>query len=957
MESNNDIIKDNNSSLTDHAINVIIGTFDEKERNILLKVIKEKNDLVGEDKKEGTKEAAAKEFLLEILKLSTTSVNIASTMNNLVREKKELELKIKLLTEAPGKSPEAIKELSEEVNAGLVEAKDAATRKIEELSQLTNSLPELSKNPEKAFQPGGMESATHLSNIRIAIARHHLNGNQEIVNNLSKEIDALKQKLTQLKKHVHTKHMELTSATDGDRASASVESSDMAKVLEIVNKEMEPIPKPPVSLSNSKVDSKDDKSLSEVDPISGNSRPKLNRNGKEDEKPYESPDGSSILRGKLYENNQENITLLSKEPDKNSFLKIDRDSNDQLVPPQVESNESSNQQTKTEEILNKETHTSTANKVSEETKVAIINNLQAKSAVLTEEIRLQNELLNLGPLDNFFLDPTKKQSKQLEKKLLEVKTILAGTPQLLEKVNEILENKEENIDDKLLKVKFILDENMQLLKKENVILGKEESYELANKNIQLLEKANEILGNEEKFELAKNIQLLDKVNKILGNEEKLNEYIEKTKPKDEKEFADIKRHTAELEEKVKELKATDHKDLKNRWYKMFSRPSTYVFLGRQALWFAPMIFLNAIPSYVQSVMPRVSFADQGAQVINSVKTLLIGSYVGQKVLNAVSKIIPKITEKVTTGFKNKFPNATKKIEKAFSPVMYVGNKVKQGLQIAKEKTITPVVKKVKQVLPFGHSETLTLEQKERRSNGLDPYTGEKLPFGTRLKNKTQDFLKSAGKRIWNNKFSLALTISMMVALTFAGGGFLGAAFPALAGSVVGSAVLAAASAFISCWAMILVDKLILKPIQNKLSNRENKNREQLIMEKFKEDKEKGQHVSLGNLFKELVSSITKNENHEQTINQVQTINQEQINTRKATRQRGSISSNDQVNASMPFSVEVHEGERQQQRRKGPERFAKLTENAIGQSTSNMRKDVARQTQSKSSKGPIAEEIS
>ncbi|MGX7173294.1 hypothetical protein [Enterococcus ratti] len=340
------------------------------------------------------------------------------------------------------------------------------------------------------------------------------------------------------------------------------------------------------------------------------------------------------------------------------------------------------------------------------------HNLEAKVALLEQRVRIQTELLKVGPLRNFLLDPTMKKNEK-KGRLAEIKK-----------------------------------------------------------------------------ELAENTQLLAETKAILQDKGKLAEYVEKTKPKDKheiiKEGDNLERQTAEIEGKVSELKDINYKDLKNKWYHIFSRPSFYAFLGRQALWTVPLFFINAIPGYVSSVMPEISFAEKGAQVISSVQALLVGSYVGQKLFSAIPKVAPRVAERFSRGARKKFPAAMEKVDKGLAPVKSIGQKVKQTQQKVKGKTNNPLVKKSKQVLRIGNGEKLTPEQKAMRAKGLNHRTGEKLPLATRAKNTSVDFMKSAGKRVWRNKASLALMVAMTLALTLAGGGFLAAAFPAFAGTVLGA---------------------------------------------------------------------------------------------------------------------------------------------------------------------------
>ncbi|OQO69722.1 hypothetical protein BH747_09165 [Enterococcus villorum] len=461
-------------------------------------------------------------------------------------------------------------------------------------------------------------------------------------------------------------------------------------------------------------------------------------------------------------------------------------------------------------VLDKISVESTSRKELKTWDESVVHNLQTKAALLEQRVRLQTEILNVGPFSNFLLDPSAKKNDE-KGRYADIK-------------NDLAENK----------------------------------------------------------------QLLDSIQAILQDKEKLAEYIEKEKPKDKNELTigieTLTSQTAEIEEKVAELKEIDYKDLKNKWYHVFSRPSFYAFLGRQALWLTPLIFFNAVPGYVYdpssiNTIPEITFLEKGAQITSSLKGMLMGTYVAQRLLYAAPKIIPRITGRVSQGLRNRFPKAMEKVDRALAPLSRAKQKINQIGQTVKAKTVTPVVAKIKQRLSIGDSEKLTPEQKANRAKGLDPYTGEKLPLTTRAKNATQDFMKSAGKRVWNNKWILMSMVTCTVAFAVMGGPVLSLVAPFLPASIFGTII--AAAAFITCGAMLLVDKLILKPIQNRLASRENRNRDQVVMERFTQDKEKGQHYSLDNSFKEKVASIAKIENKEQTLNQEQTNKKEStIDTKK-----------------------------------------------------------------------------
>lgn len=68
------------------------------------------------------------------------------------------------------------------------------------------------------------------------------------------------------------------------------------------------------------------------------------------------------------------------------------------------------------------------------------HNLEAKVALLEQRVRIQTELLKVGPLRNFLLDPTMKKNEK-KGRLAEIKKELAENTQLLAETKAILQDK------------------------------------------------------------------------------------------------------------------------------------------------------------------------------------------------------------------------------------------------------------------------------------------------------------------------------------------------------------------------------------------------------------------------------------------------------------------------------------------------------------------------------------
>src|SRR5699024_10864863 len=129
-----------------------------------------------------------------------------------------------------------------------------------------------------------------------------------------------------------------------------------------------------------------------------------------------------------------------------------------------------------------------------------------------------------------------------------------------------------------------------------------------------------------------------------------------------KELENVKQDTAELKGKAEELKEITYKDLKKKWYQVLTRPSFYLFLARQVLWVAPMAFFSAMAGALP-LMPTGTQILHGSAVVNWLRGVIIGSYVGQRLVNAVPKIIPRTSKRVQRFAKERFPKTVAALEK------------------------------------------------------------------------------------------------------------------------------------------------------------------------------------------------------------------------------------------------------------------------------------------------------
>ncbi|ENZ6554658.1 hypothetical protein DQ196_RS08700 [Enterococcus hirae] len=422
------------------------------------------------------------------------------------------------------------------------------------------------------------------------------------------------------------------------------------------------------------------------------------------------------------------------------------------------------------------------------------------------------------------------------------------------------------------------------------------------------------------IDLTKNKTLCEGLKTILGDEKKLAEFLEEIQPKDPqvlaKELENVKQDTAELQGKAEELKEITYKDLKKKWYQVLTRPSFYLFLARQVLWVAPMAFFSAMAGALP-LMPTGTQILHGSAVVNWLRGVIIGSYVGQRLVNAVPKIIPRTSKRVQRFAKERFPKTVAALEKGSKtiarpfksigksvrstartigrPLKPVGKVVARPYKFGKEKlsnlnakTFVPIGKKIKETFDIAHSEKRSSEENQNLKKGLDA-NGQRLPFATRVKNAALMTTTNFAKRLWRNKVKTLIGVALFVGLaTFGLPLLLTAALPAISGTLIASVAAIAVPALFTLLGVWVADKYLLKPLQNRLANRENAKREQLFTERSAKVQELGQHHSLTPDFNTRVARVAQIDNEKQTAEKQKT--QTSQKTQEQESARTSISS-------------------------------------------------------------------
>lgn len=386
-----------------------------------------------------------------------------------------------------------------------------------------------------------------------------------------------------------------------------------------------------------------------------------------------------------------------------------------------------------------------------------------------------------------------------------------------------------------------------------------------------------------KATMAEDTQLINDLKSILQDNNKLNDYIEKVVPKDKsmlsQEIEQVKKDTLELIEKTNELKKIDYKELSNRWYHVFKRPSFYALIGRQAAWATPFLLMPAVPGFIAQVMPETTLIMNGAAGISAVQQAILGTYVAQKVLYVGPKLLGRGMDRLSQATRKKFPRAAKGLDKAvervqakvLSPVkdkVYtpIKNRIANTQETISKHTIRPVAAKLAPVITqlkktLHIDGKLTPEQRKLRNKGFNPVTGERLSLKMRAWNLTKRSLDY----MWRHKIKIALIVGLTAGAIFTAGAIAPAIFPMLTSSIMVDAFALAAGSFIVCGSVLLADKLVFKPIQKFLVRREVRNREKMIVKRYEKDKEKGQHQSLNQEYKEKISEIVKVETKEQVV--------------------------------------------------------------------------------------------
>ncbi len=412
-------------------------------------------------------------------------------------------------------------------------------------------------------------------------------------------------------------------------------------------------------------------------------------------------------------------------------------------------------------------------------------------------------------------------------------------------------------------------------------------------------KVDELAGI--KKTMGEDVQYLNAIQAILQDKNKLAEYIEANGPKDKSNLSQnidqLKKHRNEIVEKTNELKNIDYKDLRYRWYHMFKRPSFYVFLGRQAAWATPFLVAPAISGYVASTLPELTLMMNGAEVTTAIGQAVVGTYFAQKVLFVGPKLAARGMDKLSRVTREKFPRAAERLDKAVDKVQAktvtpikdkvvtpIKNRVAHTRATISKHVIQPITTKLgpratklattfKKVFHIDGSKNFTPEQLKLRNKGFNPITGERLSRKMRAWNLTKRGLNYA----WRHKIKIGLIVGLTVGAVFTAGALVPAGLTVAAGvsgatlaSAAATATIAAASTFAICGAVLLADKLAFKPFQKFLVRREVRKRENVINQRFEQDKEKGQHQTLNQENKEKIVEIAKLETKEQVVTQEKT---------------------------------------------------------------------------------------
>lgn len=435
-----------------------------------------------------------------------------------------------------------------------------------------------------------------------------------------------------------------------------------------------------------------------------------------------------------------------------------------------------------------------------------------------------------------------------------------------------------------------------------------------------------------KAAMAEDTQLINDLKSILQDKNKLNDYIEKVVPKDKsmlsQEIEQVKKDTLEMIEKTNELKKIDYKELSNHWYHVFKRPSFYALIGRQAAWATPFLLMPAIPGYIAQVMPEMTLIMNGATGISAVQQAILGTYVAQKVLYVGPKFFGRGMDRLSQVTRKKFPRAAQGLDKVvdrvqanvLSPIKDkvftpIKNKIANTQETISKHTIRPVAAKLAPVIAqlkktLHIDGKLTPEQRKLRNKGFNPVTGERLSLKMRAWNLT----KRSFDYMWRHKIKIALIVGLTAGAIFTVGAVAPAILPMLVPSIMTNAFAFATSAFIACGSVLLADKLVFKPIQKFLVRREVRNRAKMIVKRYGKDKEKGQHQSLNQEYKEKISEIVKVETKEQVITKEKTPDPIRTEVVKSAVERPQAEMVAQKVEGTKVTEPVHKGEQNSQSR-------------------------------------------
>ncbi|MGM9903824.1 MAG: hypothetical protein ACI32O_07845 [Enterococcus sp.] len=491
--------------------------------------------------------------------------------------------------------------------------------------------------------------------------------------------------------------------------------------------------------------------------------------------------------------------------------------------------------------------------------------------------KLKKELGELGTKE-----PIKQNEKSSEKSLhpIDANVIIKSTPDINKLKKELEEAVTANFKARAELLQVQVNKLNELLKH-------------STKNGQKDDKLHPQL----KEQLAIFGPLSENMQEILKDPAKLAKYVDEYSTPDVKEMLKIIEtsnvETTKINEQIKELKALDFSQLKQS----FLRESLFFRLFRWTINLWPFAVYPFLPSFLLASVPfPTDYLYQVPSYANAVMGFVCASYFGSKVLVFANEKIPALHQTLV-----------EKMPKTYGALSHG-----LGLAITRLKSVFPTRQKGDQAkeetLSEGMTKTGNVKIVELSADGKEiSAEGKIIPKQTDISVKgTPEIAETQPKEgiwdkilnaprdvvgyVWKNKVSVAIMVLLPIALGVGGMYAMSAVFPALAFSLAMPYL-----AQIGTFALIgvgigvgvqLVDRLVLKPIENHIVERENKSFEQKINEKSEEVQEIGKNrlldsqefrdkVTILARGEEKVSEQVKNNEQQKTPEINQTVNKEQ----------------------------------------------------------------------------------